>query len=200
MSQCSLHIAERPDMLDLAYRSGCRMLSFGIESTTPPSLRTIDKEWNRPERYREYIREIRRHGIDVSTEMIIGLDEDDDRVFERTRDFLMDNRITVPRVHILTPVPGTPLYDQMSRSGRMISTDFSRFSGGQVVFRPRRFEPAELQRQYWKLYEQLFTWKSIYHRVGRNMARLEGYMRALVLGVNLHYRNHVRRRICPGIV
>src|SRR5262245_8768700 len=89
MSQCSLHVAGRPDILALARRSGGRMLSFGIESTSADSLGTIDKAWNRPHRYAEAIAAIKAHGIDVSTEMIVGLDEDDSSVFERTYDFVM---------------------------------------------------------------------------------------------------------------
>jgi hypothetical protein len=106
----------------------------------------------------------------------------------------------VPRVHILTPVPGTPLFEQMLADGRIASQEFGRYSGGQVVFRPRRLDPAELQAGYWKLYEQLFSWRAIWHRVSRNTASLGAFMRAFIVGVNLHYRNHVRRRICPGIV
>ena len=159
MSQCSLHIADRPDMLTLARQSGCQLLSFGIESTNPDSLAWIDKEWNRPGRYAEAVRTIRDHGIDVSTEMIVGLDDDDATVFDRTYDFVMGNRISVPRVHILTPVPGTPLYREMLAQGRIVSQDFGRYSGGQVVFRPRRFDPADLQAGYWKLYERLFSWR-----------------------------------------
>jgi radical SAM superfamily enzyme YgiQ (UPF0313 family) len=200
MSQCSLHIAGRPDLLALARQSGCRMLSFGIESTSSGSLATIDKEWNRPGRYTEAIAAIKAHGIDVSTEMMIGLDEDDSSVFARTHDFLMDNRISVPRIHILTPVPGTPLYDRLLADGRIASQEFGRYSGGQVVFHPRRLDPTQLQSGYWDLYERLFSWGAIWHRVSRNTARLGAFMRAFIVGVNLHYRNHIRRRVCPGIV
>jgi radical SAM superfamily enzyme YgiQ (UPF0313 family) len=200
MSQCSLHIADRPDMLKLARRSGCRLLSFGIETTSPEGLQGIDKEWNRPGRYREAVSTIRRHGIDVSTEMIIGLDGDDFTVFERTLDFIMSNRISVPRVHILTPIPGTPLYDRMAAGGRLISRDFGRFSGGQVVFRPQNLEPHELQAGYWRLYDRLFSWPSIWARIGGNPASLGPVMRLVVWAVNLHYRSHVHHRVCPGIV
>jgi radical SAM superfamily enzyme YgiQ (UPF0313 family) len=200
ISQCSLHIAERPDMLELARRSGCRLLSFGIESTNPESLATIDKEWNRPKRYAEAIKTIRSHGIDISTEMIIGLDGDDESIFERTFDFIMDNKISVPRVHILTPVPGTPLYDQMQREDRIVSNDFDRYSGGQVVYRPRHLSPEALQAGYWKLYGKLFSWRAILHRAGRNRVSLGSFMRAFIMGVNLHYRRHIHHRICPGIV
>lgn len=200
MSQCSLHIAEHPELLRLARRSGCRLLSFGIESTGPDNLADIDKAWNRPERYLEAISTIRRHGIDVSTEMIVGLDGDDGSVFRRTYEFIIRARISVPRVHIITPVPGTPLFSRMERQGRILTREFGRYSGGQVVFAPNRLSAAELQNGYWALYERLFTWRNILRRTGLNRARLGPFMRAVVLGTNLHYRNHIHHRITPGIV
>jgi radical SAM superfamily enzyme YgiQ (UPF0313 family) len=200
MSQCTIRIADRPDMVELARRSGCRVLCCGIESTDPNSLKTIGKEWNRPERYREAIGTLRAHGVDLSTEMIIGLDEDDASVFDRTYEFIMENRISLPRIHILTPIPGTPLFEGMSRQGRILSEDFSRYSGGQVVFRPCRIEPAVLQAEYWKLYERLFSWSAIRHRLQKNLAWSDTYLAALVFCANVHYRRHIRRRIVPGII
>ncbi len=200
MSQCSLHIAEMPELLKLARRSGCRLLSFGIETVNANSLKSIDKEWNRPERYSSAIKTIRDHGIDVSTEMIIGLDGDDASVFQKTFDFIMDNRISVPRVHIITPVPGTPLYEELEKEGRIISQDFGRFSGGQVVYKPLNLESEELQAGYWWLYKKLFTLNGVLKRTYKNSASLNFFMRAFVLAVNFHYRDHIRHRITPGIV
>lgn len=200
MSQCSLHIAERPDMLELARRSGCRLLSIGIESTNPDSLDNHDKSWNRPIRYREAIETIRGQGIDVSTEMMVGLEGDDETVFERTYDFLMSNQISVPRIHILTPAPGTPLYRRMKADGRMLKHDLSRYTGGTAVFTPAGLDPETLERGYWSLYERLFSGRGIWHRTCRNHASLGPFMRAFVIGVNVHYRRHIRRRITPGIV
>lgn len=200
MSQCSLHIAERPEMLELARRSGCRVLSFGFETVNAANLKGIDKTWNPAERYPAAIRTIREHGIDISSEMMIGLDEDDESAFDATHDFVMQNRISVPRVHILTPVPGTPLYQKMRDEGRLLNEDFVRYTGGQIVFRPRRMEPDVLQSKFWELYERLFSWKAILHRVGRNNAELEPYLSAFIFGINVHYRRHIRRRITPGII
>jgi radical SAM superfamily enzyme YgiQ (UPF0313 family) len=200
MSQCSLHIAERPEMLRLARASGCRLLSFGIESVDPASLEEHDKAWNRPERYAAAIETIRRHGIDVSTEMIIGMDGDDEGVFERTYDFIMANRISVPRVHILTPVGGTSLHRRLEQQERLLPVAPERFTGGTVTFRPRRMSAERLQSGYWELYRRLFSWRAIMHRVTPNQAALGPYMRALVTAVNLHYRSHIRRGITPGIV
>jgi radical SAM superfamily enzyme YgiQ (UPF0313 family) len=200
MSQCSLHISEYPDLMRLAYKSGCRLLSIGIESTNEGSLSEIDKKWNKPGRYSEAFKVLRENGIDVSTEMIIGFDADDHSVFKRTYDFIIKNKISIPRVHILTPVPGTPLFERMEAEGRILSTDFGRYSGGKVNFRPANINPEMLQAGYWELYKKLFGWRSILYRIAFNQASLSPYMQAVVWAVNLHYKQHVHHRICPGIV
>jgi radical SAM superfamily enzyme YgiQ (UPF0313 family) len=200
ISQCSLHIADRPDMLELAHRSGCRLLSFGIESTNEATLEALNKEWNRPSRYTEAIARVREYGIDFSTEMMIGADGDDERVFEKTFRFIMDHRISVPRVHILTPVPGTPLWDAMNDDGRITSTDYEKFSGGKVVFEPSGLDSNALSHGYWQLCEQLFTWGSIRRRLSGSPDGLGTLMRGFVLGANLQYRRHIQQRISPGIV
>ena len=132
--------------------------------------------------------------------MIIGLDGDDNSVFQKTYDFIMGNRISVPRVHILTPVPGTPMYAEMEQDGRIISQDFDKYSGGQVVFKPRNIKPTDLQKNYWKLYEHLFTPMNIVKRITGSPTYLGGKMRAVVVAVNLHYRYHIKHKITPGIV
>lgn len=200
MSQCSLHIAENPGLMKLARKSGCRLLSIGIESVNRESLSEIDKEWNRPERYSDAFKSLRENGIDVSTEMIIGFDSDDSSVFKKTYEFITHNKISVPRVHILTPIPGTEMFERMESQGRIISRDFGRYSGGKVNFQPRRMLPDELQAGYWDLYQHLFAWRSILKRTAVNKADLGPYMRAVVWAINLHYRKHVHHKICPGIV
>lgn len=200
MSQCSIHIADKPDMLALAYKSGCRLLSFGIETTNPESLASVHKDFNKPQHYQQALQAIRKSGIDVSTEMIIGMDGDDNKIFQQTYDFIIQNRIAVPRVHILTPVPGTPLYFELKEEGRIISQDFNRYSGGQVVFRPKNIDPEDLQNNYWKLYTQLFTPTNIYKRMRGSPNPIGSWMNAFTFGVNLHYRGHIKKRITPGIV
>lgn len=200
MSQATLDLAADDRLLARAARSGCRVLSFGIESTSEESLAWAGKGFNHPSRYGEAIRRVRAHGIEVSTEMMVGLDGDDATVFDRTVDFLMAHRISVPRIHVVTPVPGTPLWAELERDGRILTRDLRDFTGGKVVFRPRRLSPEALQAGFWSMYERLFTWRAIAHRLGSNPSRLGPLLRAFVAGVNLHYRGHVRRRVCPGIV
>lgn len=200
MSQSSLHLTEDRQLIKLAYKSGCRLLSIGIESVNESSLEQIEKEWNRPERYSSAFKALRDNGIDVSTEMIIGLDGDDASVFERSYRFIVENKISIPRVHIITPIPGTDLYREMLHENRITSRDFSRYSGGKVNFVPKNIHPDILQTEYWKLYNQLFSWHSILKRIFKNQANLGLYMQAVVWAVNLRYKYHIHHKICPGIV
>lgn len=200
ISQCSLHIAKNDEMLDLAYRSGCRILSFGVETLNPKSLEHVEKEWNEPQNYEKAFKNIKKHGIEISTEMILGLDGDDETVFERTFEFLMKNKIALPRMYILTPVPGTPMYRQLEEQGRIFDYDIQKYVGGSAVFHPRNMSAERLQRGYWEIYTKLYSVKNIYKRLKGNEAGLNPFMRLFVFGTNMIYRNHINRGITPGIV
>ncbi|KGO95651.1 B12-binding domain-containing radical SAM protein [Flavobacterium enshiense] len=200
ISQCSLHIAKDDEMLKLAYQSGCRILSFGIETVNEVSLAQIEKEWNEPTKYEEAFAKIKSHGIEISTEMILGLDGDDETVFEKTFDFLMRNKIAVPRMYILTPVPGTPLHKQFMDEGRIFDHDIQKYVGGSAVFYPKNMTAQRLEEGYWQLYKKLYSTKNILKRLNGNDANLELFMRLFVFGTNMTYRNHINRGITPGIV
>lgn len=200
ISQCSLHIAKDNEMLKLAYDSGCRILSFGVETVNEKSLEQIEKEWNEPSKYEEAFKNIKAHGIEISTEMIVGLDGDDETVFDRTFEFLMHNKIALPRLYILTPVPGTPMYKDLEAQGRIFDYDIVKYVGGSAVFHPKNMSAEQLQKGYWDLYKRLYSTKNIYKRLKGNNADLSPFMRMFVLGTNLVYRNHINRGITPGIV
>lgn len=199
-SQCSLQIGMNPELLKLAYDSGCRMLSFGVETVNKSSLTFIDKDWNSPENYNTAFQNIKNAGIEISTEMILGIDGDDKNVFNSTFNFIMENEIALPRLYILTPVPGTPLYKQFCAEDRIVDLDFSKYNGGDAVFQPKNMSPTELQDGYWKLYNDLYSMKNILKRLKHNRANLSPFMRLFVLATNLHYRKHIKKGITPGIV
>lgn len=199
LSQCSIHITDHPDLLELAYQSGCRLLAFGLETLNEDSLEIIDKGWNNPKRYQKAIDTVRKHGIEVSISMIMGLDGDTNAVFQKSYDFIMENRIKVPRVHLMTPTPGTPYYHSLVAEGRILHDDLGSYTGGNVVFQPKNMTREELQSGYWKLYENLFSLGNIYKRTRHNRAGLGPTMYAGLLMTNFDYRRNIFNRIVPGI-
>lgn len=200
MSQCTLTIAQHDDVLDLMAQSGCAVLSVGLESLDQMNLNALQKPFNRADRYLADIRKIRSYGIDVSTEMMVGLDADTDEVFQTIFAFIMSCRISVPRIFIVTPIPGTPLYDEWRAAGRIFDHDILHYSGSQLVFYPKGMSVDGLEKNYWQTYRRLFTLPAIARRFWGSRPTRGFLVNLFLFAGNFHYRKHIQRQIPPGIV
>ena len=200
MSQCEITIGKDDELLEKLQKSGCTTLSFGLESISRESLISMDKGWAVPAEYDSLIQNIRNHGIDVSTEMVVGGEGDTLESIRMTKDFIERNKISVPRFYILTPFPGTRFFDQIKEEGRLVNNDIYSYDGTSAVYRPKNMTPDELTQAYWELYSELFTIKSIIKRTILRKEMLKTPARCIFnMGVNLYYREQIKRRITPNI-
>ena len=62
---------------------------------------------------------------------------------------------------ILTPFPGTPVYDQFCQDHRMITSDWSRFDMMNVTFLPKHMSPWELQETFYEASKYFYDFKSV---------------------------------------
>ena len=199
-SQCALHLAKKPDLLKLVVKSGCDLMSFGVESIDQESLNSLEKPWVKVSDHEENFRILSEAGIIVSTEMIVGTDFDTEESIQSTFDFIHRNKVPIPRFYILTPIPGTALFKQFKEQGRLLTEDLKEFNGAQCVHIPDKISPENLTRMYWWLNNQIFSVKSIFHRVLLNKYLWRNpKMLLFSLGVNLHYRHYVRKKVTPNI-
>ncbi|HOT21576.1 MAG TPA: radical SAM protein, partial [Sedimentibacter sp.] len=141
MSQCDIRIGRENELLKKLADSGCTTLSFGLESISKESLKGMNKSWVNPLEYTELIQNIHSHGIDVSTEMVVGGEGDTLQSIRDTKRFIEDNKITVPRFYILTPIPGTKFFEDMMKAGRIIKEDIYSFDGTEAVHMPKNMSP-----------------------------------------------------------
>jgi len=141
-------IGKQPVLLDLAAKSGCSMLFIGFESLNSESLNDLNKPFNRPDEYKNIIYEIHKYGIHIMPSFIFGLDNEDPGIFRQTYDFIMSNRLSFPIFHILTPVPNTPLHDQLQKEGRSLEKDMTQYDGNHVVLEPNNMEVQILQEGF----------------------------------------------------
>ena len=200
MSQCEITIGKDDELLEKLQRSGCTTLSFGLESISRESLISMDKGWAVPAEYDSLIQNIRNHGIDVSTEMVVGGEGDTLESIRMTKDFIERNKISVPRFYILTPFPGTRFFDQIKEEGRLVNNDIYSYDGTSAVYRPKNMTPDELTQAYWELYSELFTIKSIIKRNILRKEMLKTPARCIFnMGVNLYYRDQIKKSITPNI-
>ncbi len=187
-SQCSINLAKHPKLMKAAKESGCVAMFIGIESICQENLDEVHKGINHTEKYEEAIKRIHDHGIAINAGMILGMDHDDESVFERTLEFLEKNRIEYATFHILTPVPGTILYERMEQAGRIIDCDWSKYNGGYTVFRPKLMSPEALEEGYYWTYHQFYSMRSMFARIAE-----PGVEMFYKLALNLAYKRMIRR-------
>jgi len=199
-SQCTLLLAKNPDLLEWVVRSGGEMMSFGIESITQEGLDKMDKSWLHVNEHKELIRTLSKAGILVSSEMMLGTDSDTEQSIRATYDFIRETGIPIPRFYILTPTPGSPLYDTIKSENRLLTEDLKEFDGSKCVFQPARISPEKLNEMYWWLYKKVYTWRSILKRTILNRAVLKRpSLYLFALAVNIHYRFYIRKKVPPNI-
>lgn len=194
-SQCNVEVGLKPQLLEAAARAGCFSLFLGVESIDPEILKSVKKGFNDVKQYAEAFANLRRADIMPMVSMILGLDGDDQSVFDRNIKFLIDNKIPIAYVFILAPVPGTEFFRRWKEEGRLTSFDWTQYSGEHVVFKPGFMTPDQLKTGMWKVYREFYRPRSIFKRLSWPLPVTRSRLVALKFNL-LHWRS-VRQGIHP---
>ena len=168
-SQTSLRFAEDRELLKLVARSGCIGLFVGIESITGP-YSLLAKSAGQTSQA-ELMKRVSDAGIILETSLIFGFDDHDQSIFERTLRFVEECSASVPTFNLLTPYPGTKLYQQFEQEGRLLHKEWDRYNHSEVVFRPKLMSPEQLYRGWLEARKEAYTWPAVLSRVWRNPGR-----------------------------
>lgn len=144
------------ELMKLAAKSGCAVLFFGLESVSTSTLKKMRKSINELTDNEEAIKKVQGFGIVFHALMVFGFEEDDKSTFDDTLEFLMRNKIATVTFNILTPYPGTRIYDKFKEEGRLITEEWQYYDHNTVVFRPKNMTSQEL------LEGHLYTRKEFY--------------------------------------
>jgi radical SAM superfamily enzyme YgiQ (UPF0313 family) len=172
----------------LAAKSGCRGVFCGIESFNQESLCGVKKTFNEVQKYKDYIKRLHDHGICVDAGMMVGFDEDDKSIFERTLETAVRLNIDAMSLFILSPYPNTPLFERLEKEGRILHRDWSLYDGHHVVFTPKHMSPEELFEGWRWVRREFYRFGSIAKRVWRS-----GGASWLAIPNNLSTRRAVRK-------
>jgi len=151
--QGSLDTAFDEEMLELMARSGCRSYAIGFETISDEALAEVNKlKVNKSQMYNSAIQNLIRYGIIPIGYLIFGFDTDDTGVFQRTVDFINNSHLSHPVIAMLTPYPGTRLYDRIKAEGRIFDENWDHYNFYASVFHPKQMSSA--------LLEEGFVWAS----------------------------------------
>ena len=151
----------RGDLVEKAAAAGLRSLFVGFETFSPENLKQSNKKQNLHKDYSNAVNRLHGLGIMINGSFVFGLDEDDRDVFKRTVDWGVENAITTATYHILTPYPGTQLFDVMKNSGRITTTNWDLYDTRHVVYKTTRLQPEELEEGYHWAYKEFYRWGNI---------------------------------------
>lgn len=161
-TETDVSVAEDPELLRLMAAAGCRQVLVGLESPTVDGLGGMELHSDRKARwfrgYPEAVRAIQSQGITVNGCFILGLDAHGSEIFPVIRDYadalgLFDVQITV-----LTPFPGTPLYERLRDAGRLIEPEaWHLCTLFDVNFHPARMTPVQLRKGIHWLSQEIYS-------------------------------------------
>ena len=170
--QSTLFLGDDAEMVKLAADSGCVSVFVGMESLSEDSLDETNKGFNQVRKFENQIKMFHDHGIMVNPGIVFGFDNDDESVFETAVEFLTRNKVELAYFNVLTPLPGTALFERYKREGRIFDHDWAKYDGKHVVYKPKRMSPEQLQEGFFWANHQFYSWPCIMHRVGHTSQRL----------------------------
>jgi radical SAM superfamily enzyme YgiQ (UPF0313 family) len=171
ITQASIELADDDKFLGLMHEAGCVGVFVGLETFNQKNLKKQTKTFNAPQKYKKAVKRLHRHGIFVEAGIIFGFDDDDVNVFNSTLDMLEDIGIDAIQASILTPLPGTELFEQMRH--RITDHNLQSYDYRHVVYNPARISAANLQagadwfiRKYYsplRIFKRFLRWITVPH-------------------------------------
>jgi radical SAM superfamily enzyme YgiQ (UPF0313 family) len=155
-TQVRTDLARDPDLVRLMKRAGCHTVFIGFESVNPASLKEMKKNQNL-EDIRRAIQVVQGARIHIHGMFVFGFEGDNWETVEATVRFARQTRLTSAQLLILTPLPGSELYQKLQAEGRITSYDWDLYDTHHVVYQPEGFTPFELQRAQIYGHTQLYA-------------------------------------------
>ncbi len=155
--------AADPDMLELMVRSGlCGIYGTVKAITGTESSATLARR-------KQDLKRLRELGVIVIATFALGWDDHDTSVFDRTLEFCFDADLLVPEFIINTPFPGSRLFVRYAREKRLLTREWSKYTGNHAVFKPARMTCEQLEAGYHHCYD------IFYQQIDRDQALFDGF-------------------------
>ncbi|WP_334223975.1 B12-binding domain-containing radical SAM protein [Thiosocius teredinicola] len=171
VSQSSLDMLRDAELMDLMIQSGCLGHVIGFESITPDNLSDMHKGHNLRafDGYRSQVKILRDYGLQTWAAFVLGYDHETRDSIRRTLDFALESRFTFAAFNMLTPYPGTPLYDSLRDQNRLLYDGkwwlHPAYRFNYAPFVPARMTPDELTEACFEARSTFSSLPSLVHRM-----------------------------------
>jgi radical SAM superfamily enzyme YgiQ (UPF0313 family) len=161
-TETDISVADDDELLRLMRTARCRQVLIGLESPEDSALEGIELKSNfkarRAPDAMDAVRRIQDHGITVNGCFILGLDRHTTDVFEQIYEFAMKAPLYDVQITVLTPFPGTPLYDRLLAEGRILQPGrWDLCTLFDVNYQPKNMTAEDLRQGLYWLTERLYS-------------------------------------------
>ncbi|MBU2649373.1 MAG: B12-binding domain-containing radical SAM protein [Bacteroidetes bacterium] len=168
----SMNVGEDTELLHLMSAAGCQMIFLGIESEVIDQLAAMNKSVNYKigvENFDRIYKNIHDAGIAVLGAFIFGLESDTAETIRNRADYILNSDVDAMQVTVLTPLPGTVLYDRLKTQNRLLYTnypkDWERCTTTQLTYKPLHMDPDEFNAITTESWEKLYNSKALTRRI-----------------------------------
>ena len=163
--QATINFADNEEVLHWARRSGCTMIFVGVEAENVNALKDVRKNLNLKRGVKSYditFKKAHKHGIGILAFMIFGMESDKKADLLARRDFVLKSSIDAYQCAIMTPLPGTVLFDRMKLQNRIVMnsypSDWQQYDCQVATINTPNMDHAEIDTVMHEI------WKSIYNK------------------------------------
>jgi len=154
--QIRCDVARDKELLAAMERAGCNVVCVGLESINKETLRSFGKRQS-VRQIVHAIRSIHRRGIKIHGMFVLGGEDDSLKTVWDTLRFAIREKLDTLQISILTPFPGTRVYEFLEAQKRIFTKDWSLYDGHHIVFTPKLVSAKELQVTVLKAYMRYYS-------------------------------------------
>ncbi|MBN2449647.1 MAG: radical SAM protein [Lentisphaeria bacterium] len=154
--QARTDLARHPELVRTMAEAGCRWVYIGFESIDNDTLEALHKSQTRDD-IEQAIRVFHDCGISIHGMFMFGEDHDKADNVDSTVNFAIEQGIDTVQFMILTPFPGTRVYESFVAGNRLLHTNWDYYNGMFVVFRPLNRNPLRLQQDACCAYRRFYS-------------------------------------------
>ncbi len=158
------------ELMQLAADSGCKVLFLGIESIGEEQSKSFKKSIKEIKELEDSLKKIKEMGILIHASIVFGLDSDKKGIFDETVKFLIKNKVSTVSFNVLTPYPGTKVYEDLKNENRLTTRDWRYYDHNTVVFEPKNMSRYELQMGKTGARKKFYSISSVLKRLPGNMS------------------------------
>jgi len=172
VGQSDLRSLNDPHLIRVMRQSGCMLLASGIESANACNVSRLKKTFDETDKIREVISLLHKNNIFFWGSYIVGFDDDTPESIDRIYQQAIYLGIDFLSIAVMTPFPGSVLYDQMLTENRIVEKRWEYFDIEHLVFEPKKISASLLNKHHVGALKRFYAGSEICKRMGQASLRI----------------------------